>query len=133
MLLTPAQLLRIEVQQAVYHYFQLGADLVPNEADFTDWLVGLPPPLDVVSRAAGFRAAQQHLSFRRFLLEVRGCSLHEYLAHQLSCAAFAHWLTLDTHGSGPDANQWNLTNYRQLSARQPTWLSDYCPPRSESA
>lgn len=125
MLLTPTQFLHIEVQQAVYQYFQLGAELVPTEADFTDWLAGLPPPLDVLSRVTGFVAAQHNLSFRRFLLEGQGFSLHEHLVDQLSPTAFALWRTLEEHGSGPDANRWALTNYRQLAARQQERLTSY--------
>ncbi|MDJ0367936.1 hypothetical protein QMK33_22570 [Hymenobacter sp. H14-R3] len=118
MLLTFPQVLRMEVQQAVYQYFQLGAELVPTEADFSDWLAGLPPSLTGLYRAAGFTAARHNPSFKRFLLEVRGFSLHEHLTQQLSPAAFAWWLTLDEHGSGPDANRWALTYHRQLAARQ---------------
>lgn len=125
MLLSPTQFLRIEVQQAVYHYFQLGAELVATDSDFSDWLTGLPAPLYALCRAAGFGAERQNLSFRRFLLEVRGHSLHEYLADQLSPEAFAHWLMLDEHGSGPDANRWLLTYQHHLAQRHQEWLTSH--------
>lgn len=41
--------------------------------------------------AAGFQAANQNISFRRYLLELHGFSLYDYMGTHLSLAAMRHW------------------------------------------
>ncbi|HEX8660216.1 MAG TPA: hypothetical protein VF690_21910 [Hymenobacter sp.] len=101
------QLLRLEIRSAVHQYFAQGTALTPTEAEYEAWLLGLPGPLYAISRGAGFQCALLNRSFRRFVLEVRGFSLYEYLVEQLSPEALALWGTFKEQGSGLDPNDWN--------------------------
>ena len=89
--LPPHQEQRNEVQLAVYHYFTQGADIEPLETEYEVWLVGLPSLQKVVCTVAGFEASKQNISFRRYLLELRGFSLYEYMKTHLSPSALVYW------------------------------------------
>lgn len=69
------------------------------------------------------------MSFRRYVLEVRGFSLYDYLAERLSPDAFAYWLEQKhEHGLSLDPNALadrasaRLAHYQRLMAT--------CPPTS---
>ena len=105
--ISPDVYLRYEVQRAVCRYFAQSVNLEPTEADYHNWLPGLPDPLYAICRAAGFPVAKRNLSFRRFVLEVRGFSLYEFLSEEISPEALSLWLTLKEYGSGLNPNDWH--------------------------
>lgn len=82
---------RNEIQLATCAYFEQGRRLVATSADFDAWVAGLLGVQQVVCQAAGFEAAKQNISFRRFLLESNGFSLYEYMEQHLSALAFEYW------------------------------------------
>ena len=85
------RLLQSEVQVAACRYYEQERHLVATSADFTDWVQDLPAPQRILCQGAGLRAAEQNLSFRRYLLERHGFSLYEYLTAHLSPQALHYW------------------------------------------
>jgi hypothetical protein len=88
----PNQAERNEIQVAVCQYFAQGSNIEPDESSFSTWLVGLPAKQRIISMVAGFEAANQNLSFRRYVLELHGFCLYEYMTAHLSPTALHFWL-----------------------------------------
>ena len=76
---------------AVCRYFELGGGIEPKEEEYEVWLEGLPYLQKVICTVAGFEAARQNISFRRYLLELRGHSLYEYMKQHLTPAGLVYW------------------------------------------
>lgn len=88
----PNQAERNEIQVAVCHYFAQGNGIEPNESVFSSWLTGLPTKQRIISMVAGYEAAKHNLSFRRYVLELHGYGLYEYMTTHLSPTALHFWL-----------------------------------------
>jgi|GEM_PF-2939965 len=103
--ISPDVFLRAEAQQEIRHYFARYHDGLPTEADFAQWLRGLPNPIRAIYIHNGLAIARRELSFRRYVLEVRGYSLCEHLRATLSAAAFDLWLESREYGTSLYPNQ----------------------------
>lgn len=88
----PNQAERNEIQVAVCQYFSQGITIEPTESAFSSWLVGLPLKQKVISMVAGYEVAKQNLSFRRYVLELHGFCLYEYMTTHLTPTALHFWL-----------------------------------------
>ena len=84
---------RNEVQLAMCQYFALGGSIELEESDFAVWAEGLPNLQRVICTVAGFEAATQNVSFRRFCLELLGFSFYEYMTAHLYPTALDYWRT----------------------------------------
>ena len=100
----PDQHLRNEIQTGIYHYFQQLANEAPTEEDFTNWVAGLPRRLSIICGINGLGVAKGNLSFMRYVLEVRGLSLYEYLSERVSAEALALWMTSKEYGTSLHPN-----------------------------
>ena len=96
-----------EITQAAKAYYKQAASFTITATDFYDWLDALPPARRTDVLARGFAASQAEPEFLRFCLEWRGYNCREFMASQLSIAAFDLWTSngefngdLPPHGIG---------------------------------
>lgn len=65
-----------------YHYH----DIPATEADYLEWLKGLPPQPQAAMRALGFEANKQALPLRRYVLGKNDVGLSDFLKVVLSAS-----------------------------------------------
>ena len=85
-----AQLLRFG--NATYHYYHQHY-IEATEADYLEWLEGLPPRPQATMRALGFEAHKEALPLRRYVLEKNDVGLGEFLRNLLSPADWQAYQT----------------------------------------
>ena len=61
----------------------MAQDLKPTTADWTEWLEGLPEPIQAHMRELGFDDCKKVLSFSRYVLEKHDQGLDQFLVEKL--------------------------------------------------
>ena len=93
-----AQLLRWG--NATYCYYH-HHDIPATEADYLEWLEGLPPRPQAVMRALGFEANKESLPLRRYVLEKNDVGLGDFLKVVLSAADWQAYQTASEDALNP--------------------------------
>lgn len=82
-----------EITTAAKAYYAQTSDFPLTATDFLDWLDSLPAARRADVLARGFITSQAEPDFLRWCLELRGYSMREFMADQLSLVAYNLWFT----------------------------------------
>ena len=85
-----------EITRATRAYYRQVDALQLTATDFYDWLGGLPAASRAEVLARGFVASRAEPQFLLQCLEGRGLSMRDFMARQLSVAAYELW---QAHGA----------------------------------
>ncbi len=92
-----------EITRAARGYYAQAARVPITATDFFDWLKQLSPAGRAEFEAQGLAFAQTERAFLRFVLELRGISMLEYMMEHLSVPAFELWAAhAEFNGDLPD-------------------------------
>lgn len=80
-----------EITRAARAYYAQVNELPLTATDFYAWLDDLPAPRRAEVLARGFVASRAEPGLLRYCLEWRGYGMREFMAQQLSAAAFELW------------------------------------------
>ena len=80
-----------EITRAAQAYYAQTSDFPLTATDFFDWLDALPAARRADVLARSFTTSQAEPDFLRWCLELRGYSMRDYMAEQLSAEAYALW------------------------------------------
>ena len=80
-----------EITRAAQAYYAQATALQLTATDLYDWLATLPAARRAAVLHTGFASSQTEPDFLRFCLELRGYSMRNFLAEELSVAAYALW------------------------------------------
>jgi len=83
--------LHAEIALVTTAYYAQANSLTLTATDLYDWLATLPAARRERVLHTGFATSQAEPDFLRYCLELRGYSMRNFLAEELSVAAYALW------------------------------------------
>lgn len=81
----------------VYRYHNEAREFKPTEADFKEWLEGLPETFRQDMERKGFEACKGVLSFTRYINEKNDIGLDEYVRQQMDPEDYAEYQSFLTN------------------------------------
>lgn len=73
-----------KIGNATFRYHELAKTYQPTEADWKEWIAGLPDPVQSAMREKGFDDCRTILSFTRYVNEKNDVGLDAYLKENIS-------------------------------------------------
>jgi hypothetical protein len=86
--------LMFTIGNATFRYHMEAKKFNPTEADWNEWLEGLPVSMAIHMRNEGFEDGKRVLSFTRYIMEKNDVGLEEYLRKNVDPKIYQEYLSL---------------------------------------